>query len=36
MLEHIGHVEQALHTELPTADALHGLRASLAPVRLPS
>jgi len=35
MLEHIGHVEQALQTELPTADALEGLRASLAPVRLP-
>jgi len=35
MLEHIGHVEQALQTELPTANAQEGLRASLAPVRLP-
>jgi len=35
MLEHIGHVEQALQTELPTADVLESLRASLAPVRLP-
>jgi len=36
MLEHIGHVEQALQTELPTVDALGGLRTSLAPVRLPT
>jgi len=35
MLQHIGHVEQALQTELPTAHALDGLRARLAPVQLP-
>jgi len=36
MLDHIGHVEQALQTELPTADAVQGLRASLAPVQRPA
>lgn len=36
MLDHIGHVEQALQTELPAADAVQGLRASLAPVQLPA
>ena len=36
MLDHIGHVEEALQTELPDADAAQGLRASLAPVRLPA
>ena len=35
MMEHIGHVQQALQTDMPAARAADGLRATLAPLSLP-
>lgn len=36
MMEHIGHVQQALQTDMPADPGAQGLRATLAPLLLPS
>ena len=36
MMEHIGHVQQALQTDMPTAPAADRLRTTLAPLALPA